>query len=106
VERVCLCFPIVAGTGEEFDRRHREAWPEFLDALARAGFSSYTLFRRGETVVAYGECDPTVEAAFAKLGSEPVAERWSQWFIPEIMAAAGDGKSVPNRVDEIWHFEP
>ena len=27
------CFSIRPGTGEEFDRRHREAWPELLAAL-------------------------------------------------------------------------
>ena len=85
MERVCLCFEIRPGTGEEFDRRHVEAWPEFLSALTDAGFRNYTLFRRDTTVIAYGECEPTVEAAFADLSAQPVAARWSEWFIPEIM---------------------
>jgi len=107
MERVCLSFQIVAGTGEEFDRRHQEAWPEFLEALGRSGFRSYTLFRRDTTVVAYGECEPTVAQAFAKLASEPVAGRWGEWFIPDILPEAViDGEGVPDRVNEVWHFEP
>jgi L-rhamnose mutarotase len=107
VERVCLSFEIVGGTGEEFDRRHQEAWPEFLDALRGAGFLTYTLFRRGDSVIAYGECEPTVAEAFAKLSAEPVSERRSEWFIPEILPEPViDGEGVPDRVDEVWHFEP
>jgi hypothetical protein len=32
------CFEIRPGNGEEFDRRHAEAWPDFLAALGDAGF--------------------------------------------------------------------
>jgi L-rhamnose mutarotase len=107
MERVCLSFETVRGTGEEFDRRHQEAWPEFLDALGRSGFTTYTLFRRGSTVIAYGECEPTVAEAFAKLSSEPVSKRWGEWFTPEILPVAViDSDGVPDRVDEVWHFEP
>jgi len=107
MERVCLSFEILPGTGEEFDRRHQEAWPEFLEALAGAGFRTYTLFRRDTTVIAYGECEPSVAEAFARLSSQPVAARWSEWFIPAIMPAAViDEEGVPDRVSEVWHFEP
>jgi L-rhamnose mutarotase len=107
MERVCLSFEIVPGTGDEFDRRHQEAWPEFLEALGRSGFRTYTLFRRGSTVVAYGECEPTVEQAFANLAAEPVSKRWGEWFVPDIMPAPViDDEGVPDRVSEIWHFEP
>jgi L-rhamnose mutarotase len=107
MERVCLSFEIAPGSGEEFDRRHREAWPGFLDALGRCGFLSYTLFRRSTTVIAYGECEPSVSEAFGKLAGEPVSGRWSAWFIPEIMPEAViDDEGVPDRVSEIWHFEP
>jgi len=107
VERLCLSFAIAPGSGEEFDRRHHEAWPEFLEALGRSGFRNYTLFRRGEEVIAYGECEPTVDEAFAKLSAEPVAARWSAWFVPEIMSApAAEAAGIPDRVGEIWHFAP
>lgn len=106
MERVCLCFEIRPGTGEEFDRRHVDAWPDFLAALGEAGFRNYSLFRRDTTVIAYGECEPTVAEAFARLSAQPVAARWSEWFIPEIMPlAAIDSEGVPDRVDEVWHFE-
>jgi L-rhamnose mutarotase len=107
MERVCLSFEIRPGTGDEFDRRHQEAWPEFLEALGRSGFRTYTLFRRDTTVVAYGECEPSVEEAFAKLGAEEVSKRWGDWFVPEILPVpVVEGDGVPERVQEVWHFEP
>lgn len=38
----------------EYERRHAEVWPEELTAITDAGFSNYSLFRRGREVVAYG----------------------------------------------------
>jgi L-rhamnose mutarotase len=106
VQRVCLRFAIRPGTGEEFDRRHVEAWPELVPALREAGFSNYSLFRQGEEVVAYGECDPDAETCFGRMAGVDVFRRWNDWFVPEIMPdAAVTEQGVPARVPEVWHFD-
>ena len=33
---------------EEYKRRHREVWPEMLDALRRTGWHNYSLFMRDD----------------------------------------------------------
>ncbi len=78
MERLCYTFDIAAGQEAEYERRHAEVWPELVAALREAGFSNYSLFRRGTEVIAYTECEPTVEAALAKLdgnGGERALER-------------------------------
>jgi len=72
VQRVCLRFAIRPGTGEEFDRRHVESWPELVPALREAGFSNYSLFRQDEEVVAYGECEPDAETCFGRMAGVDV----------------------------------
>jgi L-rhamnose mutarotase len=106
VERVCLLFSIRPGTGPEFDRRHREAWPELVPALREAGFHNYTLFRRDTEVVAYGECEPDASTCFEAMNRADVFRRWGEWFVPEIMpepAVEAGGAAAP--VPEIWHFD-
>jgi L-rhamnose mutarotase len=106
VERICLCFEVRPGTEEEFERRHREAWPEFLAALREAGIRNYSQFRRGRTIICYGECEPDVETAFGALGATDVAARWGAWFVPEIMPSpAVDDGGRPDAWREIWHVD-
>ena len=44
MERLCHSFRIVPGTEEEYVRRHREIWPELIQAMREAGVSNYSLF--------------------------------------------------------------
>jgi L-rhamnose mutarotase len=45
------------GYEEEYVRRHREIWPEMLDALHEAGIRNYSIFRHGLTLFGYFETD-------------------------------------------------
>ncbi len=63
MERLCYTFDLAPGVEREYERRHAEVWPEMLAALKEAGFSNYSLFRRGREVIAYAECEPTVWGA-------------------------------------------
>jgi L-rhamnose mutarotase len=88
----------------EYERRHAEIWPELVAALAEAGFSNYSLFRRGTEVIAYAECEPTVETALAKLESTEVNARWSA-YIRSLMTRSVDEDGRFFTVDEIWHLD-
>jgi len=104
VERLCYTFELVPGMEEEYERRHADVWPELLSALKESGFSNYSLFRRGTEVIAYAECEPTVEAAIAQLERHDVNARWSA-YIRSIMTRAVDEQGRFFTVQEIWHLD-
>ena len=104
MERICYTFDLVAGMEEEYERRHAEVWPELVEALHEAGFSNYSLFRRGTEVIAYAECQPTVEAALARLARFEVNDRWSA-YIRSIMTRSVDEEGRFFTVREIWHLD-
>ena len=104
MERTCFTFTIKPGTEQEYRRRHDEIWPEMLDALRASGISNYTLFRRGLEVIAYAECEPDAQTAFAKMAATDVDRRWSAWFeeiIDQRYGEDGNAMSVP----EVWHLD-
>jgi L-rhamnose mutarotase len=104
VQRVCFQFTLRPGAEAEYKRRHDEIWPEMVDALKHAGISNYTLFRRARQVIAYAECEPDAETAFAKIGATDVDARWSKWFEDVIERRFGDdGK--PITAEEVWHLD-
>ncbi|MFI0424081.1 L-rhamnose mutarotase [Spongiactinospora sp. 9N601] len=55
MERLCFLIELVPGSEAEYDRRHDEIWPEMRRAVSAAGYTNYTLFRRGSTVVGYAD---------------------------------------------------
>jgi L-rhamnose mutarotase len=104
VERLCYTFELRAGMEAEYERRHAEIWPELVAAIRDAGFSNYSLFRRGTEVIAYAECEPTIEAAIAKLERTEINGRWST-YIRALMTRAVDDEGRFFTVDEIWHLD-
>ena len=51
MERMAFCLRLKKGTGEAYDKAHREVWPEMLALLKRSGISEYSIFRREELLV-------------------------------------------------------
>jgi L-rhamnose mutarotase len=104
MERLCYTFELSADAVEEYERRHAQLWPELEVAIRESGFSNYTLFRRGLEVIAYCECEPTVEEALAKLERYEVSARWNH-YIRALMTRAVDEDGRFFSVPEIWHLE-
>jgi L-rhamnose mutarotase len=104
VERLCFTFEIYPGTEAEYKKRHDEIWPELVEAIKDAGFSNYSLFRRGTTVVGYAEIEPDADTAFARLGPNEANQRWAKWF-EEVIVSLVDENGQLYRLDEVWHLD-
>lgn len=92
MERLCFEFEIVEGKEEEYDRMHREIWPELAAAIIDAGYRDYALFRRGTRVICNCKCDPdvaTVRAKMEELYSDLTA-RWTEAMDPLIARFTDD----------------
>lgn len=104
MQRTCFLMEIIPGQEAEYERRHREIWPELVDALRQAGVRNYSLFRRGTTVIAYAECHPDAATAFGKVGATEVNTRWAQWF-RDVLAKHTDPDGNLIDAAEVWHLD-
>ena len=104
MERFCYAFQIAPGMEAEYDRRHNEIWPSLVQAIKNAGFSNYSLFRRGREVIAYAECAPSIQSALNRLELEEVSQHWNR-YIRSIMTSAVDSDGHLLNYDEIWHLD-
>ena len=94
MERGCFTYHIIEGTEYEYKKRHDEIWPEMRAALKEAGFSNYTLFRRGTQIV------------FARLNKMEVLAKWLEWLDGILDVEPGgfeEGELVT--FNEVWHIE-
>ncbi len=103
MERLCFFMNLVPGTEAEYERRHDEIWPEMRDAVEAAGYTNYSLFRRGTTVVGYAECVPDVATVAAKMAEAEVTPRWNTSF-EGIIDSMTDAEGNLLRADEVWHL--
>jgi L-rhamnose mutarotase len=103
MERLCFFIELEEGAEEEYERRHRELWPDMHDALVAAGYTNYSLFRRGTTVVGYAECEPDVATVMARMGAAEVTPRWNASF-GQVIKTLTDREGELLRADEVWHL--
>jgi L-rhamnose mutarotase len=101
MERVCFQLQVRPDRLEEYRARHREVWPEMLDALREAGWRNYSLFLRDDgLLVGYVETDD-FEAAQRAMAATEVNERWQRDMAPFFDARA-DHALV--RLEEVFHL--
>jgi L-rhamnose mutarotase len=88
----------------EYLRRHDEIWPEMLDALRSAGIHNYSIFRHGETLIAYLECEDFARMA-ATLASDPVNARWQEYMRDMLTIEADPETGFAKLLPEMFHMD-
>jgi L-rhamnose mutarotase len=82
MERVCFQLHVRPERLDEYRARHREVWPEMLDALRATGWSNYSLFLRPDgLLIGYVETDD-FEAAQRAMEETQVNARWQAEMAP------------------------
>jgi L-rhamnose mutarotase len=97
VERMCFVMPLNPGQEEKYDRVHQEMSDEVRAALVEAGYSNYTIFRLGSTVIGYAECEPDVQTVLDNQRSHPAMQGWGP-------ALAGVAQGPLEVAAEVWRL--
>jgi L-rhamnose mutarotase len=102
VERVCFLLQVRPERLDEYRARHREVWPEMLDALREAGWRNYSLFVRDDgLLVGYLETED-FEAAQRAMAATEVNGRW-QAEMADFFGERADESF--QRLDEVFHLD-
>jgi cysteine desulfurase/selenocysteine lyase len=101
--RFCYTFELLPDEIELYEREHAAIWPGVTAAMLAAGVRQYSLFRRGPTVIATGECERSVAETFAALDADPLNQRWSA-HIRALMHNPLDENGELLFAPEIWRM--
>ena len=104
LQRACFTFEIYPDKADEYKKRHDEIWPELVELIQKSGLKNYSLFRRGAQIIAYVECHPDIETAFAKVGGGEVNTRWAEWFEDVIVSLVDEDGNL-YWAEEVWHLD-
>ena len=102
VERVCFILRVRRDRLDEYKQRHREVWPQMLDALRETGWTNYSLFLSEDgLLVGYLETED-FEAALEAMDERDVNARWQADMAPFFGERAATSLV---RLEEVFHLE-
>ena len=102
MQRVGFLLRVRPDKLEEYTARHREVWPEMLDALRETGWTNYSLFLREDgLLVGYVETED-FEAAQRAMAVTDVNDRWQSEMAAFFGERADEGLV---RLEEVFHLD-
>ncbi|MCS7314497.1 MAG: L-rhamnose mutarotase [Bryobacterales bacterium] len=106
MQRICFVLKVRRDRLEEYKRRHREVWPEMLQALRETGWHNYSLFLREDgLLVGYLET-PDFEKARAGMAAREVNARWQAEMAPFFEQIEGQRPDEAMRpLEEVFHLD-
>lgn len=90
---------------EEYKAHHREAWPELLADMHKAGYRNYSIFADGPELFGYLECE-NWNAAQHALSASNANRRW-QAFMADYLATPvnPDDESSLRMLEPVFYME-
>jgi L-rhamnose mutarotase len=107
MKRVCFLIRVKRACLEEYKKRHKEVWPEMLDALRETGWHNYSLFLRNDgLLVGYFET-PDLAAARAGMASRQVNDLWQAEMAPYFADLEGEKRPDESflQLEEVFHLD-
>lgn len=91
---------------EEYKLRHRDVWPEMLEALRRTGWHNYSLFMRDDgTLFGYFETPVSLEAALGGMEEEEVNRRWQDAMARFFEGTGFHADQMMDELIEVFHLD-
>lgn len=92
------------GFEEEYERRHREIWPEVKDLLKESGVYDYSIFLDKETNILFAVQKVSGDQGSQDLGGTEIIQRW--WaYMKDIMETNPDNSPVSIPLYQCFYME-
>ena len=80
MERKAWKGRVKPGYEQEYIRRHDEIWPEMIEILKEAGICNYTIWKDGNILFGYYECEKGIAFADNVKAKSDVIKRWNTYM--------------------------
>lgn len=102
MKRIAFKMFLKPGYEIEYEKRHREIWPELLKELSASGISDYSIFwdKESNYLFALQKADESIES------QEPAPVIWKWWaYMADIMETNPDTSPVSVPLFEVFHMD-
>lgn len=103
MKRVAFTMQLHPGCESEYEKRHREIWPELENLLKDAGIANYSIFLQPSTGVLFGYMEVKDIQVLDVLPHQPIMKKW--WdYMKDIMDTHPDHSPISNPLQEVFYL--
>ncbi|MCX6265221.1 MAG: L-rhamnose mutarotase [Bacteroidetes bacterium] len=103
MERIAFTMQLHRGFESEYEKRHREIWPELTGLLSEAGITNYSIFLQPATGVLFGYMEVSKANGLAALPHHPIMKKW--WdYMKDIMDTHPDHSPISIPLQEVFYL--
>lgn len=100
-KRIAFKMKLTPGFEEEYEKRHREIWPELAALLKENGIRDYSIFLDRETSTLFAVQTITGNGSSQSLGNTALVQKW--WaYMADIMETNADHSPVSVPLKEVF----
>jgi L-rhamnose mutarotase len=105
METIAFRMVLNPGMREEYERRHRQIWPELVDALRGAGVHEYRIFFDAGSNHLFAILTRIPNHHMDRLPELDVMRKW--WdYMADIMQTAPDHTPLQQALEPVFHLPP
>jgi L-rhamnose mutarotase len=102
--RIGFVMAVNEGAEVEYERRHRELWPELEEELRSNGVREYSIYLHPETRQLFAYVNLDDENGWDDLADSPTVQRWYE-YMREMMPTNADGSPVMTPLQEVFRLD-
>jgi L-rhamnose mutarotase len=100
---IAFKMKLLPGMKEEYEKRHREIWPELKEILKDAGVEDYHIFLDEETHILFACQTVSGNSGSQDLGHKEIVKKW--WaYMKDIMETNPDNSPVSVPLEEVFRL--
>lgn len=103
-KKIAFRMKLIPGFEEEYEKRHREIWPELVTLLKDTGITDYQIFLDIETSYLFAFQITEGNANSQDLGSKEIVQRW--WaHMADIMETNPDNSPISVELSNVFDLQ-
>ncbi|KQR71381.1 L-rhamnose mutarotase [Pedobacter sp. Leaf176] len=101
--RIAFKMKLFSGYEQEYEKRHKEIWPELAALLSETGITDYSIFHDKNTNDLFAVLKIANPELIKKLPEQPIMQKW--WaFMGDIMESNPDNSPVSLPLKEVFYL--
>lgn len=104
IKTIAFKMKLIPGFEEEYEKRHREIWPELTLLLKEAGIRDYSIYLDGESSTLFAVQTLVGTTSSQSLGNHAIIKKW--WaYMADIMETHPDNSPVSTPLREVFNMK-
>lgn len=104
MERIASIMYLNPGMEVEYEKRHREIWPEMTETLKEYGASNYSIFLNKDTGHLFAYLEVPDKEKYNQISQTEVCQRWWKHMEP-LMKTNPDNNPVTTELKEVFYMK-